>query len=207
MQFKGRGGYEYADLADIMQVAHQGANFGLCHYGAARMVGEGLYIWTECLKHVSGEQVHCDFPIKIPDGSWSKETPKELGGLITYARKYCIQSVYGLYGDDGHDPDADQRAASHSAPAPRHTSAPKPTPTAAPQPITVAEAQAADGDPEDLLTVDQHAAAIAYLKGEDGARMKKELLKKFFPKKEKLFATDLKQLKHLHFLDQLAAPF
>ena len=73
--------------------------------GKARLVGENLLVWREVLHHESGESIYTEHPIPVPDKGLPGQRQQDLGGGITYARKYCLQGLYGLYADDGLDPD------------------------------------------------------------------------------------------------------
>ena len=57
------------------------------------------------LSHESGTGIYTEHPIPVPDKGLPGQRQQDLGGAITYARKYCLQGLYGLYADDGLDPD------------------------------------------------------------------------------------------------------
>ena len=44
-------------------------------------------------------------PHPCPGQGLPGQRQQDLGGAITYARKYCLLGLYGLYADDGLDPD------------------------------------------------------------------------------------------------------
>ena len=191
-----REGSKYATLKDILAVAAMGSQWGLSHTGQSRLVGENLLVWREVLHHESGESVYTEHPIAIPEKGLPGQRQQDLGGAITYARKYCIQALYGLYADDGLDPDTVSYGdAARSAPSPKT----KP----APLPVTVEKSQPAD-DSKRELTEDEKALAMSIIKDPDkGAEYKAEFIKRFYPSKEKLLARDIKCKEHLDFLTLL----
>ena len=112
-----RKGSKYATLTDILAVCAKGAEQGLSHSGQARLIGETLLVWREVLHHESGESIYTEHPIPVPDKSLPGQRQQDLGGSITYARKYCLQGLYGLFADDGLDPD---KSATATLEHPRH---------------------------------------------------------------------------------------
>ena len=91
-----RKGSKYATLTDILAVCAKGAEHGLSHSGQARLIGETLLVWREVLHHESGESIYTEHPIPVPDKGLPGQRQQDLGGAITYARKYCLQGLYGL---------------------------------------------------------------------------------------------------------------
>ena len=207
-----REGSKYANLTNVLAVAAKGHEWGLSHTGQARLVGDGLLVWREVLHHESGESVYTEFPIVIPDKGHYGQRQQDLGGGITYARKYCIQALYGLYADDGMDPDTvsygEQAQAAPAKAKPMTVTVPKsqPKPTSNGNGVAPAN-KAPEGEP---LSEDQKKLCMAILKDEDkGAERKKEFMAKFYPNAEKLYANMISDKKHLLFLDalQLNTPF
>ena len=116
-----RKGSKYATLTDILAVCAKGSTHGLSHTGQARLIGETLLVWREVLHHESGESIYTEHPIPVPDKGLPGQRQQDPGGGITYAlRKYCLQGLYGLFADDGLDPDeisyGDARTSKAAAP-------------------------------------------------------------------------------------------
>ena len=148
----------------------------------------------------SGESIYTEHPIPVPDKGLPGQRQQDLGGSITYARKYCLQGLYGLFADDGLDPDEISYgdAGTSKAPSP----APKPSP--APMPVTVEKPE------QRALSDEEKKQALSILKDKDkGADWKKEFMDTFYPSAEKLTASMVSTLEHLQFLDalQIATPF
>ena len=201
-----RKGSTYATLADILRVCSAGSAHGLSHSGQARLVGENLLVWREVLHHESGESIYTEHPIPVPDKGLPGQRQQDLGGCITYARKYCLQGLYGLYADDGLDPDAisygDAGTSKAAAPAPAPT--PAPTPAPASSPVTVEKPE------QRALTAEEKDKALEIIKDKNkGKEWKAEFKARFYPNKDKLLASDIQTLEHLQFLDalQLNVPF
>ena len=201
-----RRGSKYATLVDILRVCAKAGEHGLSHSGQARLLGENMLVWREHLHHESGESIYTEHPIMIPTKGLPGQIQQELGGAITYARKYCCQALFGLYADDGMDPDADSYEEAASTPAP--------APATVAQPIVVAQQQqplVPDDDSQAPLTPEQIQICKKIVGDEDnGAEFKAKFLAKFYPSAEKLRVSMLKTQEHLQFLDQLqiaTAPF
>jgi hypothetical protein len=95
----GQYSYEYADLtavsAAIMPLL--GGN-GLA-FTARPTLSDGRFVLAYSLLHSSGERLDGEYP--LPE----KGTPQQLGGHITYARRYCLCAVTGV-APGGEDNDA-----------------------------------------------------------------------------------------------------
>ena len=194
-----RKGSKYATLTDILAVCAKGSVHGLSHTGQARLIGETLLVWREVLHHESGESIFTEHPIPVPDKGLPGQRQQDLGGSITYARKYCLQGLYGLFADDGLDPD---EISYGDAGTPK--AAPAPTPSPAPMPVTVEKPE------QRVLSKEEKDLALSILKDRDkGAEWKKDFMAKFYPSAEKLTASMVSTLEHLQFLEalQLATPF
>ena len=197
-----REGAKYATLTDILQVCSAGAKYGLSHSGQARLVGENLLVWREVLSHESGESIYTEHPIPVPDKGLPGQRQQDLGSAITYARKYCLQGLYGLYADDGLDPDnISYGDAARPATTPK---APAPKPPAAPTPVTVEKPE------QRALSDEEKKLALSIIKDPDkGTEWKADFMKKFYPSADKLTASMVSTLEHLQFLEalQLNVPF
>jgi hypothetical protein len=199
-----RKGSKYATLTDILAVCAKGAEHGLSHTGQARLIGETLLVWREVLHHESGESIYTEHPIPVPDKGLPGQRQQDLGGSITYARKYCLQGLYGLFADDGLDPDE----ISYGDAGTSKASAPAPTPSPAPMPVTVEKPE------QRALSAEEKAKAIEIIQcPKKGAEYKADFMKKFYPSvfeaNGKLTKSMVTTLEHLQFLDalQLATPF
>jgi ERF superfamily len=97
----GKRGYEYsyADLADvsaaILPILGQ---HGLA-FTAWPTLEDGKFILAYTLMHKSGEERSGVYPLP------SQGTPQQIGGHITYARRYCLCAVTGV-APGGEDSDA-----------------------------------------------------------------------------------------------------
>ncbi|UCR89276.1 ERF family protein [Mycetocola spongiae] len=109
---KGSYTYDYADLTDITDVALPLlAEQGLAWTTMPTMF-EGAFVLIYTLRHESGETIEGIYP--LPGGS----TPaQQLGGAITYARRYALCAVTGI-APGGDDDDAGTEPAAGPMPAP-----------------------------------------------------------------------------------------
>ena len=85
----GKYKYDYAGLSDITdQVLPLLAKLGMAWVCRPTII-DGAFVLAYELLHVSGES---------RDGAWpiSKGTPQDMGGQITYARRYCLLAVTGV---------------------------------------------------------------------------------------------------------------
>ena len=193
-----RKGSKYATLTDILAVCAKGAANGLSHSGQARLIGETLLVWREVLHHESGESIYTEHPIPVPDKGLPGQRQQDLGGSITYARKYCLQGLYGLFADDGLDPDEMSYGDAGTA------KPPAPTPTPAPTSVTLEKPE------QRALSDEEKKLALSIIKDKDkGAEWKADFMAKFYPSAEKLTASMVSTLEHLQHLEalQLATPF
>ncbi len=199
VNFKGKGDrrtqYSYSSLSDVLQAAQPAAEFGLSHSGQSRVLAAQGMIWREYLHHSSGEQIWCEYYIPLPQSSmFTGDTHKELGGAITYARKYCIQSLFGLYGDNSIDPDAIQGAPNNP---PTSASAPVAAPEQQQQPVVLTP------DDEVRITGEQKAAALKIVK--ENPDVKAAFMKQYHPKVTTGMTARMLTLKEHH--DFIVAPF
>ena len=193
-----RKGSKYATLTDILAVCAKGAANGLSHSGQARLIGETLLVWREVLHHESGESIYTEHPIPVPDKGLPGQRQQDLGGSITYARKYCLQGLYGLFADDGLDPDEMSYGDAGTA------KPPAPTPTPAPTSVTLEKPE------QRALPDEEKKLALSIIKDKDkGTEWKADFMKQFYPSAEKLTASMVSTLEHLQHLEalQLATPF
>lgn len=194
-----RKGSNYATLPDILEIANKGSEFGLSHSGQPRVLGSDMLVWRHYLHHESGEIIYAEWPIAIPTSGQAGQRQQELGSGATYARKCCIQALYGIHGDDNTDPDLNSYE--DAKPAKAQTKAPAKKPVSVAAPIVVTEPQQAAPDVQGLST-DEHALCLSIIKDtEKGADVKKQFMAKFYPSAQKLTGTMINTKEHLTFLD------
>jgi hypothetical protein len=99
--------YKYADLAQISrEVLPLMGKLGLSFTSRPTLTGDGRLVLVYELRHISGEIIEGAYP--LPD----RGSPQEVGGAITYARRYCLCAVTGVAPDDD---DEDAVLAEHAA--------------------------------------------------------------------------------------------
>jgi hypothetical protein len=203
-----RKGSKYATLTDILAVCAKGSAQGLSHTGQARLIGETLLVWREVLHHESGESIYTEHPIPVPDKGLPGQRQQDLGGSITYARKYCLQGLYGLFADDGLDPD--ELSYGDAGTSKAATPAPAPAPSPAPTPVTVEKPESPVDDSQRLLTATEIDLCKEIIKDKKhGDEWRAEFKKRFFESSEKLWLSQITRKEHLDFLTllQSGVPF
>jgi ERF superfamily len=91
--------YQYADLADVSQaVLPRLGTVGLAFMSRPTMQ-DGNLVLAYSLVHASGESESGIYPLP------SEGSPQTIGSAITYARRYCLCAVTGVF-PDGDDDDA-----------------------------------------------------------------------------------------------------
>lgn len=120
--------YTYADLSDIVETAKPlMAKHGLSFSCKPRHVDGGSYELVGILRHTSGEFDEGSLPL-------FGRTAQELGGSITYNRRYLLGCMTGLVTDDDND-------GKHAQNAQRtQRQEPAPPPPAEPSPLEQAQA-------------------------------------------------------------------
>jgi hypothetical protein len=100
--------YNYADLALISrELLPLMGKLGLSFTSRPTMV-DGNFVLVYELRHISGDSIAGVYPLPQP----GRATPQEVGGAITYARRYCLCAVTGVAPDDD---DNDAQAAEKAA--------------------------------------------------------------------------------------------
>ncbi len=109
MKTGGKYEFKYADLAEIMEsVTPVMARCGLSISQSTTMdVGNGLLLVT-MLMHKSGQWISGEYPLKLHDRA------QDMGGEITYARRYTVTAILGVQADD-FDSGDQTHAANHVA--------------------------------------------------------------------------------------------
>jgi hypothetical protein len=98
--------YKYADLADVTQAIMPLLGKHGLSFTSRPTLHDGRFVLRYELRHESGEEIAGVYP--LPE----RGSPQEIGGQITYARRYCLCAVTGVApADDDDDAAAAQRAA------------------------------------------------------------------------------------------------
>ncbi len=105
----GKFGYSYAGLDDIAPLLYPLlGKHGLSFCARPTLNDAGTFVLHYELLHSSGESRDGQYPLPDP----VRSTPQQIGGAITYARRYAISAVTGLVSDE----DDDAQSASVSKP-------------------------------------------------------------------------------------------
>ena len=108
----------YADLTSVINAVNQGAELGLSFTQVVKYenlllkkskIDNGSVIEHQELhrdihvltvvRHVNGnDTLECTVPVLINGND--KDNPQKMGSAITYAKRYGVQSLYGLASDD-----------------------------------------------------------------------------------------------------------
>ena len=103
---KGRIRYTYADLAMIMAACREGlAANGLAVTQLVNIGGEGVIQIVTLLAHESGQWIQSTLKLASP----SLKT-KDLGGTVTYGRRYAYGAIVGIASADEDDEPEDVEA-------------------------------------------------------------------------------------------------
>jgi len=98
---------KYADLQSVWDACRKAlTDNGLSIAQVTGWVGETFVLHTRLL-HTSGQWIAGDMPIRCKD-----DTPQAMGSAITYARRYALAAIVGVYQTDD-----DAEAAQGRAPA------------------------------------------------------------------------------------------
>lgn len=101
----GKFSYTYAGLDDIAQAAHPVlAKHGLAFSCYPTLTDDGRFVLTYELVHTSGESKVGHYPLPDP----AQTPPQSVGSAVTYARRYCLQSVTGIVAEEDDDAQAAQ---------------------------------------------------------------------------------------------------
>jgi hypothetical protein len=122
---KGSYSYSYANLAQVSHaILPLLGKVGLAWICRPTLTEAGKMVLAYRLLHVSGEEVAGEYPLPATG------TPQQIGGAITYARRYTLCSVTGVAPEQ----DDDDAAAASAPPTPRsmqRQARPGPAPTPA----------------------------------------------------------------------------
>jgi hypothetical protein len=107
---KGNYSYEYADLADVSAaILPLLGDLGLAFTAWPTLTPEGKFVLAYSLVHSSGERLDGQYPLT------QVGSPQQVGGQITYARRYCLCAVTGIAPDKDDDGQAAEAAYRHNA--------------------------------------------------------------------------------------------
>lgn len=91
---------KYADLESVLaSVEGPLAQEGVLIMQSCVEVNERLYLRTSLIHTATGQSIHNDLPILMKNPN----NPQELGGAMTYARRYGIISILSIVADDDDD--------------------------------------------------------------------------------------------------------
>ena len=94
---KGNYSYQYADLADVIDVYRKPlSDVGLAVTQVLRIAGDRMVLVTR-LMHESGEFVESEYPLQ------NYTRPQEQGSAITYARRYTVTALLGIAAEEDDD--------------------------------------------------------------------------------------------------------
>ena len=106
--------YTYAGLAQVSdELLPLMGKLGLSFSAKPTLNANREFVLAYTLRHISGESDSGEWPL-------TKSTPQDMGGQITYARRYCLLAVTGCAPDDD-----DDDAAKATAAATKRASRPK----------------------------------------------------------------------------------
>jgi len=113
--------YKYADLADVSDaIMPVLAKHGLSFTCVPTIRDDGRFVLRYNLMHSSGDKIGGDYP--LPEGG----RPQDIGGWITYARRYALGAVTGVATEEDTDgrgePQQQKRGAGSRPPANRDKS-------------------------------------------------------------------------------------
>lgn len=106
--------YTYAGLAQVTEeIIPLLVKLGMSWVCRPSLTERGEFVLAYELRHIGGESITGAWPL-------TKGTPQDIGGQITYARRYCLLAVTGVATADD-----DDDAAKATAAASRRTARPK----------------------------------------------------------------------------------
>ena len=109
---------KYSDLTSVINAVNHGAEFGLSFSQSVEYkniilervkkendtsvkyqeLHRDIYVKTTVFHDTDKEILTCTVPVLI--NSNDKDNPQKMGSAITYAKRYGLQSLYGLASDD-----------------------------------------------------------------------------------------------------------
>jgi|TARA_R100001443_G_C3349270_1_gene176447 hypothetical protein len=109
---------KYSDLTSVINAVNHGAEFGLSFSQSIEYkniivdrvqvkedselkyqeIHKDIYVTTTVYHNIDKEILTCCVPVLINGND--KDNPQKMGSAITYAKRYGLQSLYGLASDD-----------------------------------------------------------------------------------------------------------
>ncbi|MBN8173519.1 ERF family protein [Burkholderia multivorans] len=103
---------KYADLGSVVEAVKPALNeAGIVYIQTASPSDDGKLHLTTRLMHESGEWIEDTLVMPLP-----KPDPQGFGSAMTYARRYALAAITGVYQDDD-DGNAASRSSGNAAPA------------------------------------------------------------------------------------------
>ena len=88
---------KYATLESVIDACHEANQFGLIFYFETTVTENGGLIMTSVMEHaITKEKRMVSVPVFCKD----KTNPQQLGGGITYAKRYSLQTLFCLPSED-----------------------------------------------------------------------------------------------------------
>ena len=193
-----REGKTYTSLLDITKAVQAATQFGLSHSFSCHGFGDFSSFMYRCtLHHISGESKYSEIPVSMPKGNNYTMREQELGGIMTYRKKYLLTGLYGIASDPALDPD--RQSFSDQDIALQQSELAKPVIKVQTQQAVAPKPQPESDPSTEPLTPQEHTEAINIIKGSPEA--KAEFLQAFYPDMtRKLNTDDIKLKGHLQFL-------
>lgn len=133
---KGPYSFDYADYNAIVEAVRGPlSKNGIAFTHLIDQVEGGALILLTRLIHSSGECLESVYPLP------RSLNPKELGGAITYGKRYCLSAITGCVADDDADSEPDNVTEFKTRPAGGPQQRPASAPKISPPPATQAPAQ------------------------------------------------------------------
>jgi hypothetical protein len=155
---------KYADLESVLaSVEGPLAEEGVIILQTCQEIETRLYLRTSLVHAGTGQAIHNDLPILMKNPN----NPQELGGAITYARRYGIISILSIVADDDDDGNTAAGKLADGSPKPPQKAseaAKKPALTSEPAKEIKSEFVPPENSAADLLTEKMVQALIAEFK-------------------------------------------
>jgi hypothetical protein len=94
---KGNYSYQYADLADVIDVYRGPLSDNALAVTQTLRIADGHMVLVTKLAHESGEFIDSEYPLA------NYTRPQEQGSAITYARRYAVTALLGIAAEEDDD--------------------------------------------------------------------------------------------------------
>jgi len=88
---------KYSSLEACLKACREANQFGLVHYYETTITENGNVIITAVMEHSGTREKRM---VSVPVSCKDKSNPQQLGGGITYAKRYSIQALFALPSED-----------------------------------------------------------------------------------------------------------